>query len=58
MPGTRWLALVFVAGLLLAVLFAFTLIGLVAEGLAALAALTLVLKGVSRVARRSPANHA
>jgi len=51
----RWLVVVAVVGVLLAAGFAFTLVGLVAEGVAVLALLALIMKGLLALSRRSSA---
>jgi hypothetical protein len=55
MPDWRWLALAAIVGLLVAAGFAFTLVGLVAEGVAILAVLALVVKGLLAFAHRTSA---
>jgi hypothetical protein len=56
MARTRWLVATAVAALLLAVGFAFTLIGLVAEGVALLALAALAVRGCRALARRLTAH--
>jgi hypothetical protein len=53
MPRWGWLVVAAVAGLVVAYLFAFTLPGLVGEGVAALALLALIIKGILAIAGRS-----
>jgi ABC-type phosphate/phosphonate transport system permease subunit len=56
MPPWPWLVLVAIVGLLVAIVFAFTLPGLIAEVVAAVALLALIIKGLLALARRSPAH--
>ena len=52
MPRWGWLVVAAVSGLAVAYGFAFTLPGLVGEGVAALALLALAIKGILAIARR------